>query len=67
MYAVPFARAFSPITKTNWEGIGVAPDVSVPADTALDKAYRMALQAMLDSTNDPERKAAIQHLLDEKG
>jgi hypothetical protein len=63
---VPFARAISPVTKTNWEGTGVAPDVSVAADAALDKAYRMALEDLLGKTTDPERKAAIQRLLDLK-
>jgi len=39
---VPFARAVSPITKTNWEGTGVEPDIKVPADEALDVAKKMA-------------------------
>ena len=38
---VPFARAINPITKTNWEGTGVAPDVSVPSADALETARRM--------------------------
>jgi retinol-binding protein 3 len=38
---VPFARAINPITKTNWEGAGVAPDVAVPASDALETARRM--------------------------
>jgi C-terminal processing protease CtpA/Prc len=63
---VPFARAISPVTKTNWEGVGVPPDVAVIADTALDKAYRLALEDLLGKTSDPERKAAIQRLLDQK-
>jgi hypothetical protein len=39
---VPFARAINPITKTNWEGTGVEPDVKVPADQALEKAKELA-------------------------
>lgn len=35
---VPFMRAFNPITKTNWEGTGVEPDIKVPAAEALDRA-----------------------------
>src|SRR5581483_807463 len=35
MVGVPFARAINPITKTNWEGTGVEPDVKVPASEAL--------------------------------
>jgi retinol-binding protein 3 len=39
--AVPFARAINPITKTNWEGVGVEPDVKVPASEALTTALRL--------------------------
>jgi peptidase S41-like protein len=39
---VPGARAINPITHTNWEGVGVAPDVKVPADQALTTAQRLA-------------------------
>ena len=41
---VPVARSISPITKTNWEGTGVEPDVTVPADQALDVAVRLATE-----------------------
>jgi hypothetical protein len=40
---VPDARARNPITKTNWEGTGVRPDIAVPQDQALATAYAMAL------------------------
>jgi len=39
---VPFARSISPITKTDWEGVGVEPDVKVPAAEALTEALRRA-------------------------
>jgi len=35
---VPFARSINPISKTNWEGTGVTPDVRVVASQALDTA-----------------------------
>lgn len=38
---VPTGRAINPITKTNWEGVGVRPEVSVAADKALDEALRL--------------------------
>lgn len=44
MIGVPFARAVNPISKTNWEGTGVEPDVKVPADQALDQATKMAAE-----------------------
>jgi len=43
---LPRGRAINPVTKTNWEGTGVAPDVAVPADAALDKAKELALAAL---------------------
>ena len=42
LIGVPFARAVSPITKTNWEGTGVEPDVKVAADQALETAKKIA-------------------------
>lgn len=43
---VPFARAINPISKTNWEGTGVDPDVHAPAGEALDIAKKMATEAI---------------------
>ena len=42
---IPTGRAVNPITGTNWEGVGVEPDVAVPADDALDKALELARPA----------------------
>lgn len=39
---VPFMRAHNPITKTNWEGTGVEPDVKCAASEALEKALELA-------------------------
>ena len=44
MIGVPFARAINPISKTNWEGTGVEPDIKVPASEALDVATKMAAE-----------------------
>jgi hypothetical protein len=43
---VPTGTAINPITRTNWEGVGVKPDVAVEADSALDVAYRLAQKAV---------------------
>jgi C-terminal processing protease CtpA/Prc len=48
MIGVPFARAVNPISKMNWEGTGVEPDVKVPADEALDVAKKMAAEQIRD-------------------
>ena len=42
MIQVPFARAINPISKTNWEGVGVEPDVPTKASEALDVATKLA-------------------------
>jgi len=41
---VPVKRAENPVSHTNWEGVGVQPEVAVPADDAFDEAYRRALE-----------------------
>jgi retinol-binding protein 3 len=48
--SVPCARPINPITKTDWEGTGVAPDVAVPADQALDVARKLAAEAIRKNT-----------------
>lgn len=66
LIGVPYSRAINPITKTNWEGVGVAPDVGVAAPQALDTAYLMALEQVVAATTDPNRKAGLQRVLDGK-
>jgi hypothetical protein len=39
---IPNAKAVNPITKTNWEGTGVKPDIEASQDTAFDVAYKLA-------------------------
>lgn len=59
--SVPSARAVNPITKTNWEGTGVEPDVKVAADQALETATKLvadarAKQAKPKTTKPSKRK-----------
>ena len=56
---IPTGRAVSPVTRTNWEGTGVEPDVKVPAEQALRTAQIMALKKAVEKTNDDELKAAL--------
>lgn len=44
---LPIARSVSPITGGDWEGVGVIPDVAVPAAEALDAARRSLLDALI--------------------
>ncbi|MEU8080386.1 S41 family peptidase [Catellatospora citrea] len=41
---ISVARAVNPFSRTNWESVGVTPDVPVTADDALPTAYRAALE-----------------------
>ena len=40
---IPKGRAVNPITHSNWEGVGVKPDIEVPSDNALLTAQRLIL------------------------
>lgn len=51
--AVPVARPTNPGTDDNWEGVGIVPDIEVPADQALDVA--------LDSLRTQLATAAASH------
>lgn len=39
---VPFGRIFDPVTKKDWEGTGVEPDIKVDAADALEEALKRA-------------------------
>ncbi len=56
---VPSGRAINPITKTNWEGVGVKPDIAVNATQALQTAHVLALQKQIEKAMDPDQKAAL--------
>ncbi len=59
---IPIGRVINPVTGTNWEGAGVAPDISVPPEQAFDVAYQMALQSILtdlsESLSGPDKVLA---------
>ncbi|MGD2086412.1 MAG: S41 family peptidase [Candidatus Aminicenantes bacterium] len=57
---VPSGRAINPITKTNWEGKGIEPHISVARDKALDKAHYTALEKLLEKTDAETRKRSLQ-------
>lgn len=61
---IPIGRAISPITKTNWEGTGVEPDIKVPRDQALKTAQLLALNKALEKAKDENLKANIKSVID---
>src|SRR6202035_838304 len=61
---VPFARAINPISKTNWEGVGVEPDVKVKKEIGLETAHKMALEQLAPSVTDARQREAMQKQID---
>lgn len=61
---VPSGRPVNPVTKTNWEGTGVRPDVPVPSAEALRTAHRRAIERLLRDAGDADWRAELQQLLE---
>lgn len=60
---IPFGRSINPITKTDWEGVGVIPEVKVDATNALKTAQELALKALLDAETVPGKRKWIERTL----
>ena len=50
---IPVGQSLNPITKTNWENVGVQPDVRVPVERALTEAHLAALRGLAEREGDP--------------
>ena len=59
---IPTGRAINPVTGTNWEGTGVAPDVAVPAEQALTTALAMALDTLSSQAENEDNKQGLADL-----
>jgi hypothetical protein len=60
---VPCRKAISPFTGTNWEGVGVTPDIEAPAYKAFDVAYLEAVRKLRAGTTDKEVLAELDWVL----
>jgi hypothetical protein len=54
---IPAFENINPITKTNWQGKGVLPDILIQSDKALVAAQANAYQALAESSSNTELKA----------
>jgi hypothetical protein len=54
----------NPITKTNWEGVGVVPENAVKAETALRVAHVAAIEALRAKATDEEHKTLLGRALE---
>lgn len=59
---VPTGRVVSPVTKTDWEGSGVKPDVQVPAQLALATAHIEALKRLAARQTDDAEAARLKKI-----
>lgn len=59
---IPMQVVTNTVTGANWEGVGVRPDVEVPAAQALDSAHRLALEAILKDAQGVRRAIAEEGL-----
>jgi hypothetical protein len=62
---IPTGRAINPISKTNWEGTGVTPDIATAADDALRVAQSKAIERLIPKEKAPEAKKALEQRLKE--
>lgn len=62
---IPIARPVNTATFKDWEGIGVVPNISVPAATALQKAREVIYQAFLNNAKTERQKRIIQWSINE--
>ena len=60
---IPSARATNFVTKTNWEHVGVKPDIAVPAAQALQTAHAAILRKQVVSAKDDSERTKLQRLL----
>ena len=61
--AIPTSRTINFITQTNWEHVGVKPDIAVPAAQALQTAHAEILRKLLVSAKDDNERTELQRLL----
>lgn len=45
---IPSGRAINPITKDNWEGVGVTPNIQVSSEDSYNFAYKILLNKVLE-------------------
>jgi hypothetical protein len=61
---IPTGKAINPVTGTNWEHVGVKPDLAVPAADALGVAHAAILRGLLAEAKDPRQRAELEQTLD---
>lgn len=63
LVAIPSSRTTNFVTKTNWEHVGVKPDIAVPAAQALQAAHAAILRTLVSSAKEDKERAELQRLV----
>lgn len=61
--SIPTSRTINFVTKTNWEHVGVKPDIAVSAAQALQTAHVAILRNLVSSAKDDNERTKLQRLL----
>jgi len=61
--SIPTSRTTNAVTKTNWEHVGVKPDIAVPAAQALQTAHAAILRNLVASAKDDTERTQLQRVL----
>jgi hypothetical protein len=60
---IPNAYSINSVTGTNWEKVGVLPDIEIPFEETFDYGYRLALQNIYNKTDDEDKRNEIQWVI----
>ena len=61
--AIPTSRATNFVTRTNWEHVGVKPDIPVPAAQALQTAHVAILRTLVAAAKEDKERTTLQGAL----
>jgi hypothetical protein len=56
---MPSGRPVNPVTGSNWEGIGVKPDIPVSSEAALSRAHALAIERLKAEASDPVSRSML--------
>lgn len=62
---IPTGRSINPVTRADWDGVGVSPDINVPQEQALAVAQLALLKKLLETTREPRATGELQQRIRE--
>ena len=59
---IPSGESRNPLTKMNWENVGVEPNIKVSTANALAEAHALALETLIERETDPNWKTELRRV-----